>query len=154
MDSLTNSDIDRIFSRLQEQIDLEKIKTKKEFHRKVIDNPKTKKWNAQLTDFFWDVKKSREKVIVAVPEIEVLPFKPTPIMKRKRTIRRKKEIISVKASYKQRSYTRHKGRIWKDEEIKFAQKLRQDGLTSNQIAIQLNRSASSVSTKLSRVSIK
>lgn len=151
VDSLTSADIDRIFSRLEEQIDLSKITNKRDFHRAIVDNPKTRRWNSELTDFFWDIKKIGEEVVEAVEEIEVIPFAPTPIAKRKRTIRKKKDIIEVKASYKQRAYTRHKGRLWTNEEITFAKKLSDDGLTPKQIAVQLNRSASSVSTKLSRV---
>jgi len=151
MDSLDDQAIDRIFNRIESQIDLSKITTKKQFFKAIKDNPKTKKWNESLNDFFWDIQKEREKVIEDVPEIEMIPFEPIPTAKRKRTMQRKKETIDVKGSYKQKSYTRQKGRRWKDVEIKFAQRLKKDGLTHKQIATQLNRTPSSVSTKLNRV---
>ena len=154
-DSLTQSDIDRIYGRLTEQIDLSKIKNKKQLFKAVTDNPRTKKWNTKLNDFFWDVHTSREEVLEAVPEIEEIPTIPrerlTPIEKRRQTLKIKERIIDVRGSYKQRKYTRSIGRRWEDVEIKFAQRLRKDNLTYKQISEQLNRTYSSVSTKIYRL---
>lgn len=154
-DSLTDSDIDRIYGRIQEQINLSKITTKKQFFKAIKDNPKTRKWNESLNDFFWDIHTKSEKVIEVVPEIERIPAIPrerlTPIEKRKETIKEKENLIDVKGSYKQKGYKRSKGRRWVEEELKFVQRLRKDGLTHKQIANQLKRTSSSISTKLSRI---
>ena len=150
-DSLTQSDIDRIYGRIQEQVDLSKVKNKSEFKKEIKKQPDNKRWGNKLNDFFWDIHTKSQPVVEEVEEIEVIPFKPTPVAKRKRTIQRKKDTISVQASYKQKAYKRTIGRGWEDVEIKFAQRLRKDGLTHKQIATQLNRTSSSVSTKLSRM---
>lgn len=154
-DSLTQSDIDRIYGRIQEQIDLAKIRTKQQFSKAIKDNPRTKKWNRELNDFFWDIHTKAQPVVEEIEEIETIPVPPreklTPIQKRKETARIKKITIDIKASSKQRAYTRRIGRIWVDSEIKFAQRLRKDGLTHKQVAEQLKRTESSVSTKLGRL---
>lgn len=154
-DSLTQSDIDRIYGRITEQIDLSKITTKREFNQAIKDNPKTRIWNEDLNEFFWDIHTKAQPVVEEVEEIEEIPTIPreklTPAEKRKQTLELKKLLIDVKASPKQKAYTRRKGRTWENVEIKFAQRLRKDGLTHRQIAIQLNRTHSSVSTKLSRM---
>jgi len=147
-DSLTDSDIDRIYGRLQQDINLEKIKTKREFHLKAKEVSRS--WDRKLTDVFWDIKRDKDDILESTPEIENLPYKPNPQIKRQRTIQRNKQTIQVKASQRQRSYTRLIGRLWKKEEWQFAQKLKKDGLTYRQIATQLNRTSSSVSTKIYR----
>lgn len=154
-DSLTQSDIDRIYGRLTEDVDLVKIKTKNEFKKAIKEAPKTRQWNKKLNDFFWDIHTQREEIIEEVEEIEELPTIPreklTPTEKRKQTLERKKLLIDIKASPKQKAYRRRKPRRWEKVEIKFAQGLRQDGLTYKQIAEQLERTPSSVSTKLLRM---
>lgn len=148
-DSLTESDIDRIYGRIQQNVDLSKIKSKSEFSKEVKKD--SKYWNKKLNDFFWDIHTKSQPVVEAVPEIETIPFKPTPPAKRKRTTQRKKNTINVKASSRQKAYTRSKGRLWTNEEINFSKRLRIDGLSYKQIAEQLNRSSSSISTKLNRI---
>jgi len=157
-DSLTESDIDRIYGRITEQVDLSKIKTKSEFKKEIMKNPRTKKWNTKLNDFFWDIYKGKEEVLEEVLEIEEIPAIPrdrlTPIEKRRKTLEIKKLMINIRASSRQKAYTRRKGRKWVDVEIEFSQTLKKDGLTYKQIAEQLNRTKSSVSTKLNRVNKK
>lgn len=153
-DSWTQSDIDRCYGRITQQIDLSKIKNKREFSKAIRDNPTTRKWSEKLNDFFWDIHTSKQELETEIPKL-VIPARPRELLssieKRRQTLESKKNIIRVRASVKQRAYVRNKGRIWIDPEIKFANKLRKDGLNYKQIGIQLGRSKSSISTKLLRV---
>lgn len=152
---LSQSDIDRIFNRIQETIDLSKIKNKSDLNREIRKNPKTKYWNNFLNNLMWDLLKFGEEIVEKVPEIEVIPIPPreklTSIEKRRETRRIKENLIDVKESKKQKAYSRTRGRLWQDVEIQFAARLRKDGLTYNQIGKQLNRTQSSVSTKFVRL---
>ncbi len=154
-DSLTDSDIDRIYSRLQKDVNISEIKTKQELLTKVRNYPNTKYWNRRLNDFFWDIHKLKESVLESVPQIQTIPAKPisslTPEQKKRRTREIKTLTLSIKGSRRQKPYTRRIGRRWKDEEINFAKRLKNDGLTYLQIANQIERTKSSVSTKLNRI---
>ncbi len=52
VDSLTESSIDRIFVRIQNTVDLSKIKTKSQFRREV--ESKSRNWNKGINTFYWD----------------------------------------------------------------------------------------------------
>jgi hypothetical protein len=127
-DSLTQSDIDRIYGRIQKDIDLKEVTNKREFSREIKNNPKTKKWSKPLNDFFWDVYTFKGKI-------------------------HKKEriIIQVPKSTKQMAYSRGRSERWSDYELRYLQRLRLDGLNVNQISNQLFRTRSSIYTKLSRI---
>lgn len=127
-DSLTQSDIDRIYGRLQEDIDLKNIRNKREFAKQIKLNPKTKKWNQKLNNFFWDVHNYQDKIE-----------------------KRKIEYISYKKSHKQKAYKRSKGVNWTDYEKKYLLRLKNDGLTAKQISNQIFRTVSSIYTELSRL---
>jgi hypothetical protein len=152
-DSLTESDVDRIYNRLKIDVNISKIKNKAELYKAVSSNPSTRSWNRKLNDFFWDLHTKSFKVVEEVPEIKSIPAKPrnllTPNQKRQQTISQKR-LIRISASNKQKSYFRGTPRRWKDSEINFALILKKDGLTYRQIGYQLSRSVSSISTKLSR----
>lgn len=131
MDSVTEADIDRIFKRLETQIDLSKVKNKRELFKKIRENPKTRKWNKQLNDLVWDINTFRDNIkLVEIKKVKVVPSK------------------------KQKGYVRQVPRRWSDYEVKFLIKLRDDKLKPKQIALQIHRTLSSVYTKLHRISKK
>ena len=52
MDSLTDTDIDRIFVRVQSTVDLSQISSKNQFETAVKN--KSRNWNKKLNTFYWD----------------------------------------------------------------------------------------------------
>lgn len=143
MDSLTQSSIDRIYGRISSQLDLSKIKNKSDLMRAIKSIPSTRKWNDSLNDFFWDMIESKEEIEEEIKGVNV------PAKSRTRP---RGKVITVVGNKRQKSYKRYIGPKWIDTEIKYAQKLRKDGISYMQIAKQIRRTYSSVSTKLYRLS--
>lgn len=54
MDSITDKDIDRIYNRLEQTIDLSKIENKTDLYNAVKSNPKNRFWSRELNDFFFE----------------------------------------------------------------------------------------------------
>lgn len=76
MDSVTDTDIDRIFIRLQSDIDLSKIDSKGQLQTEIASVPKNRSWNKKLNDFYWnridDERKDTRREIEGATTIEEL----------------------------------------------------------------------------------
>lgn len=135
VDSLTQSDIDRIYERIQKTVDLKRVKNRNQLFSEINSNPNNKFWNRSLNNLFWDLI-SKKEIVDKQLEL-IVPSKP-----------QYQEVVS---SDKQRAYRRHRGRIWIESEIDYLIRLRKDGMTYKQIAEQIQRTKSSVSTKAVRL---
>lgn len=133
-DSLTNSDIDRIYGRLQAEIDLTKVTSKQDLFQKVSDSKNVKHWNEKLNTFFYNILNPSEKGEEPVYQ------EPSPYQME----------ITKSHGYKTITVEKAKRRYWTDDELNTAKKLRNEGLSYKQIGTQLNRSNHAVSDKLYR----
>lgn len=52
-DSLTPSDIDRIWGRIEKQVDLSKVKDSEDLHEEVQKLARTRRWDRELNDFIF-----------------------------------------------------------------------------------------------------
>lgn len=65
MDSLTDTDLDRIFVRIQQQIDLKNISSQGELKSAIANHAKN--WNNTLNSFYWErIKDERDEVLSSV----------------------------------------------------------------------------------------
>lgn len=53
---LKDEDIDRIWKRLNRQIDLKNIKSGSQLRSAVLSLPKVRSWNAGINEVFWDIR--------------------------------------------------------------------------------------------------
>jgi hypothetical protein len=126
-------DYGSFFERIQEEFDVEEL-TKEKVQSFVKASPQFPKRVALVEEFLTNIYAT---LLSKVEKERVVP-----------TIRKK---LTIKQSNKQKSYTRNQGAVWTPLEINFAKRLKKDGLNNKQIGIYLNRSYSSIATKLSRV---
>lgn len=136
-DSLTQSDIDRIYNRLQQDVDLTKITSKQDLFNKVTESKKMKQWNNEINDFFYNIINPSEE---EQPEYhEPSPYE----VEVSKSHVKGYEVKSVKVIKTPRRY-------WTEDELNTAKKLRSEGLSYKQIGTQLNRSDHAIADKLYR----
>jgi hypothetical protein len=143
MDSLTSEDIDRIYNRLEHDVDLDNIRNEQDLERAVRRNNRTRSWPRDLNTFFWKEISQRRPIHPTAPTLPVQARQAPAVSPRAR--------VTVKASGHQASYMRSPGRAWTALEIDSLKEGRQHGLTFKAIAGQLGRSTSSVKTKHMRI---
>jgi hypothetical protein len=141
-DSLTQSDIDRIFERLQSDVDIINVTNKSELFQKVSSSSGIKQWNNELNDFFFNI--AHPEKAEEVKEKGVSPYE---VKVRKTRVRKEG----------QPKYTITRTRVvarpvkrWSEPELQKVTRLRKEGLTYKQISLQVKRSPASISNKVSR----
>jgi DNA-binding NarL/FixJ family response regulator len=134
MDKWTDSDIDRVFGRLQQDVDILHVKSREELFEKVKASDKNRYWNKEMNDFFYNI---------AFPER----------LNKNQSARLQAELDKryAEQSPYQVKISRPKRQKWSESEVDTAFRLRKEGLTYKQIASHTNRSPSSISSKFSRL---
>lgn len=54
MDSVTDSELDSIFTRVERSVNLKKINTRQQLFNEIASSPKSKNWSTKLNDAIWN----------------------------------------------------------------------------------------------------